>query len=390
MSAVPSALKAIATGQQNQQEARDPYTIFKQQLEKVKGELLPLMGNSRQNVDAFVRVVLNAVNQNPDLLGADRRSLLTSCTRAAQDGLVPDGREAVLNVRNTKVKRDGRDEWIKLVVYEPMVAGYIKNLYEHPDIALVDAAAVFANDHFKFIRGDAPRLEHEPNLTDEPGELIAAYLVVHLKNGQIKREVMPKRDIDKARAASSSNTQGASSPWVKWPDQMAIKSVIKRGSKQLPKSNKFDEMDQHDNEVMGYASTHGATHALMGGSAPALAHNPSDTLDMQMRYEQREEVLHGAGEDGRQQHQAQWRVEQREDRHVGDEPELMQFAAIAEAINKAATEIELQAARALIPRVDQEEQQPELEGLAQQREKELTKPAATTSRRRAAAPSVGE
>jgi recombination protein RecT len=277
----PASLKAVATGQQSAQEARDPYSVFKQQLEKVKGELLPLMGNSRQNVDAFVRVVLNAVNVNPDLLGADRRSLLTACTRAAQDGLVPDGREAVLNVRNTKVRRGGRDEWINMVVYEPMVAGYIKNLYEHPDVALVDAAAVFANDHFRFVRGDDPRLEHEPTMTDEPGEIVAAYLVVKLKNGQIKREVMPRRDIDKARATSKSNTEGPNSPWSKWPDQMAIKSVIKRGAKQLPKSNKFEQMDQHDNEAMEYASTAGAGDVLRGEQQhQALEHNPSDVLEM--------------------------------------------------------------------------------------------------------------
>jgi recombination protein RecT len=282
MSAVPNALKAVATGQQNAQEARDPYSVFKNQLERVKGELLPLMGGSKQNVDAFVRVVLNAVNANPDLLGADRRSLLTACTRAAQDGLVPDGREAVLNVRSTKVKRGGRDEWVKLVIYEPMVAGYVKNLYEHPDVALVDAAAVFANDHFRFVRGDDPRLEHEPNLTDDPGPLVAAYLVVRLKNGQIKREVMPKRDIEKARAASSSNTEGPSSPWVKWPDQMAIKSVIKRGAKQLPRSNKFEQMDQHDNEAMGYASTAGAGEVLRSEQPgmQALEHNPGEILEM--------------------------------------------------------------------------------------------------------------
>lgn len=335
----PNALKAVATGQQTAQEVRDPYAIFKSQLERVKGELLPLMGNSRQNVDAFVRVVLNAVNQNPDLLGADRRSLLTACTRAAQDGLVPDGREAVLNVRNTKVRRGGREEWVKLVVYEPMVAGYIKNLYEHPDVALVDAAAVFANDHFKFVRGDDPRLEHEPNLTDDPGELVAAYLVVRLKNGQIKREVMPKRDIEKARAASSANTEGASSPWMKWPDQMAIKSVIKRGSKQLPKSNKFDQMDAHDNEAMGYASVDGAGHVLTGDlTPPALSHNPSDVLEMPLPGEQLEGVDLGQGV-GAQHHDAaaagQQAPHDSADHGAASREPKVTYAALASRMNKA-------------------------------------------------------
>ena len=45
--------------------------------------------------DKFMRVVLTAIAQSPDLRNADRRSLLTSCVKAATDGLVPDGREMV-------------------------------------------------------------------------------------------------------------------------------------------------------------------------------------------------------------------------------------------------------------------------------------------------------
>lgn len=284
-------LKAVATGQVPVEKARTPYDQFKAQLERVKGELLPLMGNSKQNVDAFVRVVLTSVSQNQDLLGADRQSLLAACTRAAQDGLMPDGREAVLNVRNTKVKRGRETFYVDLVVYEPMVAGYIKNMYEHPEVELVDAACVYANEvaqgRFKYKRGDNPGIEHEPIVIGEPGEIVAAYLVVHLKNGQIKREVMPMRDIEKARAQSKSNTHGEHSPWTKWPDQMAIKSVIKRGAKQLPRSNRFEQMEAYDNEVNGIETEKSgheiAAAAVQAVQQPAaLGNDPSPTLPQQM------------------------------------------------------------------------------------------------------------
>jgi recombination protein RecT len=283
-SGTQQALKAVATGQQTAQEAKDPYSIFKSQLERVKGELLPLMGNSKQNVYAFVRVVLTAVSNNPDLLVADRRSLLSACTRAAQDGNMPDGREAVLNVYNTKITRGyGRDkteEWVKKVEYIPMVAGMVKALYAHPDIAMVDAAAVYENDKFTFRRGDDPKLEHEPTMEDDAGKVVCAYLVVKLKSGEIKREVMPRRDIEKVRAASKSGS-GENSPWTKWYDQQAIKSVIKRGAKQLPRSNKFDQVEAADNESLGFASNEGAGSVFTGeGGTPALEHNPSDVLDM--------------------------------------------------------------------------------------------------------------
>lgn len=274
-----ATLKAVATGKQTAQEARNPYLVFKDQLERSRPQLLGLLGGSKDNVEKLVGVVEQAVLGNMDLLTADRKSLLQACMKAANDGLMPDGREAVLNIYNTKVKRGGREEWIQMVQYLPMVAGYIKGLYAHPDVVMVDAAAVYANDRFLFRRGDDPKLEHEPTLDDEAGKVVAAYLVVKLKSGEIKREVMPRRDIEKVRAASKSG-DGANSPWSKWYDQQAIKSVIKRGAKQLPRASRFDQIDHHDNEELGFAGTpDNIAAAVMGATAPALEHNPSDILE---------------------------------------------------------------------------------------------------------------
>ena len=44
-------------------------------------------------VERFMRVVLTAAQNNPDLVRADRPSFFNACMKAAQDGLLPDGRE---------------------------------------------------------------------------------------------------------------------------------------------------------------------------------------------------------------------------------------------------------------------------------------------------------
>ena len=54
--------------------------------------------------DKFVRTVQTAITLNPDLAEADKNSVLTSCMKAAADGLVLDGREAALTIYNTKQK----------------------------------------------------------------------------------------------------------------------------------------------------------------------------------------------------------------------------------------------------------------------------------------------
>lgn len=269
-----SALKAAATGQVTPKEARSPYEALKRQLETNKPEFKPLLGTDA-NVDKFVRVVLNSVLSNPDLIEADFRTLVTACMKAAQDGLMPDGREAVLNIYSTKVKKGEREEWIKAVQYLPMVGGLVKKLYESGEVTYVDAAAVYANDKFTFRRGDDPKLEHEPTLEDDPGQVVAAYVVIKLKSGEIKREVMPRRDIEAVRAASKSSGKG---PWATWYDQQAIKSVIKRAYKQLPKTDALERVIANDNEAVGFAAST-SLEIVKPATTPALAHQPADPIE---------------------------------------------------------------------------------------------------------------
>ena len=226
-------------------------------LKAKRGDQLAAMLPEGISVDKFIGIVTTAVVREPKLLDADRPSLYTACLRAATDGLLPDGREAVLNIYDTKKNIDGREMWVPTVQYLPMVRGILQVLRNTGEVTSVDAAAVYEHDHFRFVRGDDPRIEHEPYMgADDPGPIVAAYMIVKLASGEVQREVMPRRDIEKVRAASKSG-DGKNSPWTKWYDQMAIKSVIKRGAKLLPASSeKLDRVLQHDNEAMGFDFGH--------------------------------------------------------------------------------------------------------------------------------------
>lgn len=224
------ALKTAVTGS-GPQTQRSAYEIFRTKLAQCRQDLRSLLGGD-QAVARFERVVLNAVQQNPDLLAANGRTLMLACMKAAQDRLLPDGREAVLNIYNTKVKTDKGEQWVKAVQYLPMVRGLIKLMWETGLFTMLDAVAVYQKDYFEYRRGDEPRIHHEPYAgEDDPGPVVAAYFIGKMKNGETKREVMYRRDIEKARAASKTPDKG---PWDSWYDQMAIKSVVHRVYKQLP------------------------------------------------------------------------------------------------------------------------------------------------------------
>lgn len=357
------ALKAAATGQQPT-EARSPYEALKRQLEGSKAEFLPLLGQSQQNVDRFVRVVLNAVLANPDLLEADRRSLINACMKAAQDGLMPDGREAVLNIYNTNVAKKGQPaDWRKMAQYLPMVGGLVKKLYESGEVTYIDAACVYANDKFTYRRGDDPKLEHEPTMTDDPGPVIAAYAVIKLKNGEVKREVMPRRDIEAVRNASKAKESG---PWVTWFDQQAIKSVIKRAYKQLPKADAFEAIAEHDNQALGYAAINpGLAEVVRAAPPPAIENKPAgETIEIPIQQAQAEPAA-AAGDPQDEE------LRGVEKRAAQQQAPKITFAKVADQLNAAKDIDLLDAAADLIGEVGDAKQREELTAIYQGRRKEL-------------------
>src|SRR5688500_3765384 len=96
-------------------ENTSPSMQFRDQLTKMDHELSTALP-PHMPVERFMRVVLTAVNGNPDLLKADRRTLFESAMKAAQDGLLPDGRDGAF------VTFSGKVQWM------PMVGGILKKV----------------------------------------------------------------------------------------------------------------------------------------------------------------------------------------------------------------------------------------------------------------------
>lgn len=188
------------------------------------------------SVDKFTSVVKTALNTNPDLLKADRQSLYNECVRAAQDGLLPDGREGALVVFGGKVK------WM------PMIGGLRKKAAKH-GFDLI-AQVVYENDEFEFQLGDEPKILHVPvPLNQNSGPLVGAYAIAtELKTGAKYREVMNKEEIEAVKGVSKSKDSG---PWAgAWYSEMARKTVCRRLFKQLPfyMEDDIQTVISHENE----------------------------------------------------------------------------------------------------------------------------------------------
>lgn len=202
-------------------------------------------------VERFKRVVLTAIQQNPKLATADRPTLFTSAMKAAQDGLLPDGREGALVIYNTKIKVGGADKWVDAVQWIPMVAGLRKKVRNSGQIATWDVKAVFEKDEFLYEEGLDVILKHKPYMDGPAGELKAVYSVCKMKTGEVSLDVMSKWQVDRIRAMSKSKDRG---PWVDHYVEMAKKTVARRHSKVLPMNTDLDDLIRRDDDLYDMAN----------------------------------------------------------------------------------------------------------------------------------------
>lgn len=216
-------------------------------------------------VEKFIRTVITVVQMNPKYLEADRRSLLGSCMKAAQDGLLLDGREAAL------VPFHGKGG--TALQYMPMIAGILKKIRNSGELATISANVVHARDQFDYALGDDERITHKPHLGDERGPAIAVYAIAKTKDGGVYREVMSVGEIEKIRKSSKAANAG---PWVNHWGEMARKTVLKRLAKRLPTSTDVDQVIDSDNEAAGFGAN-AAEAAVVSSIQPDVVQAAPDS-----------------------------------------------------------------------------------------------------------------
>jgi recombination protein RecT len=201
-------------------------------------------------VERFMRVVMTAIQNNPELSECERRSLWNAAMKAAQDGLLPDGREGAMVVR--KDFKTGK----KLANWQPMIAGIRKKARNSGEISTWDAHVVHENDAFEFELGDDPFIRHKPALENR-GKIIAAYSICVLKDGEKTREVMPIGEIHAIRDradAWKAFKKGLikSTPWNSDEGEMCRKTVARRHSKVIPMSSDLDDLIRQDDDLYSF------------------------------------------------------------------------------------------------------------------------------------------
>lgn len=188
--------------------------------------------------ETFVRLAAIAMTNNPALVEADKTSVVNSLILSAKDGLVCDGREAALVPFKTKVGNN----WIYKAQYMPMVDGVLKRVRQSGQVTMIVAKPIFQKDNFSYwFDEDGEHFKYVPTQDNDPGELVSVLAAARMVSGELIVDVVPRRDIDRSRAASKQGNN-ENGPWNKYFDRMAVKTGLHRLARRLPNSSEILEM----------------------------------------------------------------------------------------------------------------------------------------------------
>lgn len=184
-----------------------------------------------------------AVNQNEKLQQCTQNSILQSIYNVATVGLSlnPIKKEAALTPRYVK------GQW--QCVLSPMYQGLVKLITDTGSIKNIYAYNVYDGDEFDVSLGTDINIIHKPKY--ESKSIIKTYAVAVLADGSKAFEVMTREDIESVRDVSETwkaykaeKITEQNCIWVTWEDEMFRKTVIKRLVKYIPKSSKFEKVQE--------------------------------------------------------------------------------------------------------------------------------------------------
>ena len=223
----------------NQLQKQKKAPVYISLVESMTSELAKLIPAERE-LTFFQREIMTYFAMSEPLMEAlqTERGIITgrlAVMKAAQ-ALTPDGRNAhFIAYRN---KKGGFD-----INYQIDYKGYVKLMIDSGKVKKVFSDVVCENDDFEWSFGEVTR--HIIDFKRPRGKVILYYSAAVLTNGETQCEKMTVENVNAIRQRSKSPNAG---PWVTDFEEMAKKSVIRKMSKLMDVSPKFEAAVKFDNE----------------------------------------------------------------------------------------------------------------------------------------------
>jgi recombination protein RecT len=180
--------------------------------------------------EKMARLAMNQLRLNPALQKCSVESFMGAIMQSSALGLEIDSRQLAYLI-----------PYGNEVQFQAGYKGLINLFYNSSMAKSLIARTVCKNDTFEFDLSSGEKPVHKYSLTEDRGEVIAYYCIAELKTGSFNFELMTKSDAEKHKQKFSK--VGSKSPWVNNFDSMALKTVIIKALKYMPKATEMERLD---------------------------------------------------------------------------------------------------------------------------------------------------
>lgn len=186
--------------------------------------------------ERLLKVMVACIAKTPALAQCTPESLVNTFKVAAELGLEPGG--ALGHLYPVPYGN----------VCTPIIGyrGFIDLMRRSGQLADVRTVVVHEKDKFRITEGLEQHIDHEPFLDGDPGPMRFVYCVFKLKDGTFHAEFMTRDSVDRVRDRSKAGKHG---PWVEHYEEMARKTVLRRGAKYMPMSSELVKAIEIDDEA---------------------------------------------------------------------------------------------------------------------------------------------
>jgi recombination protein RecT len=209
-----------------------------QLLEKYKDQIAHALPK-HLTPERMIRVALTAVSQNRKLLECNALTICGSIVQASILGLEPSsvlGECFLVSFWNKKANRGkGARECQLIVGYH----GKIKLVSNTGELLGLNAKPVHVHDEFEFNDGLEPFVRHKYHHLEERGPVYGYWAGAALKSGFKRIDFARTKEIEQHRDRFAMTRDGNDQifgVWIEHFDAMALKTMIHRVCKLLPKS----------------------------------------------------------------------------------------------------------------------------------------------------------
>jgi len=229
----------------------------------------------RRRAERFARIALTAVRQTPKLAQCTQESFAAALMTCAQLDLEP----------NTPQQLAHLIPYGKECTFQPGYPGLMELAYRTGKVSAFHADVVYRKEIesslFRYTKGIDPIIHHEVDILGDAreGDIVAAYAVAKMKDGQTIFRVIDRKDVERAKKTSASlkGDKAQYSPWNTSPDAMWMKTAIKRLCTFLPRTEQLslaidldDKAERGESQLPEVNPTTALNEALAEPVAPVL------------------------------------------------------------------------------------------------------------------------